>query len=68
MLYNEPSPLETKVLTRLFGVPNSTSVETYVAHEALSHSKAVTMTPEAIIDEVKSRICGGGEAPDSPLG
>lgn len=64
MLYNEPSPLETKVLTRLFGVPNSTSVETYVAHEGfVAFRKAVTMTPEAIIDEVKkSNLRGRGGA------
>jgi NADH-quinone oxidoreductase subunit F len=64
MLYNEPSPLETKVLTRLFGVPNSTSVETYIANEGFAaFRKAVAMTPEAIIDEVKkSNLRGRGGA------
>lgn len=64
MLYNEPSPLETKVLTRLFGVPNSTSVETYIANEGFAaFRKAVEMTPEAIIDEVKkSNLRGRGGA------
>ncbi len=64
MLYNDPSPLETKVLTRLFGVPNSTSVETYVAHEGfVAFRKAAAMTPEAIIDEVKkSNLRGRGGA------
>jgi NADH-quinone oxidoreductase subunit F len=64
MLYNEPSPLETKVLTRLFGVPNSTSVETYIANEGFAaFRKAFAMTPEAIIDEVKkSNLRGRGGA------
>ncbi|MCZ2155628.1 MAG: NADH-quinone oxidoreductase subunit NuoF [Bryobacterales bacterium] len=64
MLYNEASPLETKVLTRLFGVPNSTSVETYVAHEGFTaFLKAAAMTPEEVIDEVKkSNLRGRGGA------
>ncbi|MDZ7638946.1 MAG: NADH-quinone oxidoreductase subunit NuoF [Bryobacterales bacterium] len=64
MLYNEASPLETKILTRLFGVPNSTSVETYVAHEGFDgFRKAAAMTPEAIIEEVKkSNLRGRGGA------
>ena len=33
MLFNEPSPLETKVLTRRFGLPNSASIDTYLATE-----------------------------------
>ena len=33
MLYNEPSPLETKVLTRRFGLPNSASIDTYLAND-----------------------------------
>ena len=31
MLYNEPSPLEVKVLTRRFGMPDSASIDTYLA-------------------------------------
>ena len=33
MLYNEPSPLENKVLTRRFGLPNSASIDTYLAND-----------------------------------
>ena len=33
MLYNEPSPLETKVLTRRFGLENSASIDTYLAND-----------------------------------
>ena len=32
-LYNEPSPLETRILTKRFGLPNSASIDTYLAHE-----------------------------------
>jgi NADH-quinone oxidoreductase subunit F len=64
MLYNEPSPLETKVLTKRFGLPNSTSVDTYLATEGFeAFRKAVQMTPEAIIDEIKkSNLRGRGGA------
>ena len=33
MLYNQPSPLETKVLSRRFGLANSESLETYLAND-----------------------------------
>jgi len=33
MLYNEPSPLETRVLSRRFGMAHSESIETYLATE-----------------------------------
>ena len=36
MLYNEPHPLEVKVLTRLFGLENSQSLDTYLAHEGFA--------------------------------
>ncbi len=57
MLYNEPSPLETRILTRRFGLPNSASIETYLATDGYkAFEKAVTMTPEQIIDEVKASV------------
>ena len=47
MLYNEPSPLETKVLTRRFGLPNSASIDTYLANDGYkAFVKAAAMTPE----------------------
>ena len=33
MLYNEPSPLEVKVLTRRFELPDSASIDTFLAHD-----------------------------------
>src|SRR5512140_473719 len=64
MLYNEPSPLETRVLTRRFGLPNSASIETYLANEGYqAFLKASKMTPEQIIDELKiSNLRGRGGA------
>ncbi|HWQ56578.1 MAG TPA: NADH-quinone oxidoreductase subunit NuoF [Bryobacteraceae bacterium] len=64
MLYNAPSPLEVKVLTRRFGLPDSTSIGTYLANGGYAAlEKARGMTPEAIIDEVKaSNLRGRGGA------
>ncbi len=64
MLYNEPSPLEVRVLTRRFGLPNSASIDTYLATEGyVAFRKALEMTPEQIIEEVKiSNLRGRGGA------
>src|SRR5579871_3662365 len=64
MLYNEPSPLETKVLSRRFGMPNSASIETYLSTEGYqAFMKAASMTPDKIIEEVKiSNLRGRGGA------
>jgi NADH-quinone oxidoreductase subunit F len=64
MLYNEPSPLEVKVLTRRFGLPNSQSIDTYVANDGYKAlEKALKMKPEEIIEEMKaSNLRGRGGA------
>ncbi|MGD0497399.1 MAG: NADH-quinone oxidoreductase subunit NuoF [Bryobacteraceae bacterium] len=64
MLYNPPSPLETRVLTRRFGLPNSASLETYLATDGYqAFLKAAGMKPEEIIEEVKiSNLRGRGGA------
>src|SRR5690349_23562409 len=64
MLFNEPSPLETRVLTRRFHLPNSASIDTYLSDLGYAaFLKAVKMTPEAIIEEVKvSNLRGRGGA------
>jgi NADH-quinone oxidoreductase subunit F len=64
MLYNPPHPAETKVLTRRFELPNSASLDTYLDHDGYkAFLKAVEMTPEQIIDEVKaSNLRGRGGA------
>jgi len=64
MLYNEPSPLEVKVLTRRFELQSSASLDTYLATDGYkAFMKAVGMTPDEIIAEVKtSNLRGRGGA------
>jgi NADH-quinone oxidoreductase subunit F len=64
MLYNQPSPLETRVLSRRFGMSNSASIDTYLATDGYqAFLKASKMTPAQIIDEVKaSNLRGRGGA------
>ncbi len=64
MLYNEPSPLEVRILTRRFGLPNSQSLDTYLSTGGYTGFRtAMGMTPEQIIDEVKaSNLRGRGGA------
>jgi NADH-quinone oxidoreductase subunit F len=64
MRYNEPSPLEVRVISQRFDLPNSASIDTYLASDGyLAAKKAVEMTPEAIIDLLKaSNLRGRGGA------
>src|SRR5215510_10338733 len=64
MLYNEPSPLETKVLTRRFGMPASATIDTYLANDGYkAFEKALHMPWKEIIEEVKiSNLRGRGGA------
>src|SRR4051812_20941481 len=64
MLYNEPSPLEVRVLTRRFALENSASLDTYLASDGYkAFMKAAGMTPEAVIQEMKdSNLRGRGGA------
>jgi len=64
MLYNEPSPLEVRILSKRFGLPNSQSLDTYLANDGFkAFQKAVGMKPEEIINEVKvSNLRGRGGA------
>jgi len=64
MLYNEPNPLEVRILSRRFGMPNSHTIETYLqtdGYKALE--KALGMSQDEIINEVKaSGLRGRGGA------
>ena len=64
MVYNEPSPLETKLISQRFLLENPRSIDTYLATEGyVAIKKALGMTPEAIIDEMKaSNLRGRGGA------
>jgi NADH-quinone oxidoreductase subunit F len=63
-LYNEPHPLEVKILSKRFGMEDGASIKTYLATEGYqAWRKAVDMTPDAIINEVKaSNLRGRGGA------
>ena len=63
-LHNEPSPLETRVVSKRFGLEDSESLETYLANEGfVAFKKAKEMTREQILDEVKlSSLRGRGGA------
>src|SRR5579871_1960217 len=69
MLYNEPSPLETRVVSKRFGLPNSASLDTYLATDGFkAFRKAREMTPEAIIEEVKTSSLRGRGGAGFPTG
>ncbi len=63
-LFNEPSPLETRVVSKRFGLENSESLDTYLATDGFkAFKKAKEMSREQIIDEVKlSSLRGRGGA------
>src|SRR5712692_10432430 len=69
-MYNEPHPLEVRVLTRRFGLPNSASIDTYLAHDGYKAiEKALKeMTPAQIIDEVKASALRGRGGAGFPAG
>jgi NADH-quinone oxidoreductase subunit F len=64
VLYNPPHPAETRVITRRFSLPNSQSLDTYLANDGYkAFLKAIELTPEQVIDEVKaSNLRGRGGA------
>jgi NADH-quinone oxidoreductase subunit F len=61
---HDRAPGEVPVISRLFGVPNSTKIDVYRKHEGYQAlEKALKMTPDQIIDEVKkSNLRGRGGA------
>ena len=62
-------PLEVKVVSKRFGLANSASLQTYLAHDGyLGLRKALQMTPEAIIEEVKKSALRGRGGAGFPAG
>ena len=63
-LFNEPSPLETKVISKNFALEGSETLDVYLANGGYkAFLKAKEMTPEGIIEEVKlSSLRGRGGA------
>lgn len=68
-LYNEPSPLETKIISRRFGLENSHTLDVYLANDGFkAFLKAKGMTPEAIVEEVKTSALRGRGGAGFPTG
>ena len=69
MLYNQPNPLEVKVLSRRFTLPNSQSIETYLASDGYKAlEKALGMSQDEIINEVKASGLRGRGGAGFPTG
>src|SRR5579863_4009254 len=69
MLYNQPSPLETRVVSKHFGLPDSHRLDTYLANDGFkAFLKAKEMTPEAIVEEVKTSGLRGRGGAGFPTG
>jgi NADH-quinone oxidoreductase subunit F len=69
MLYNETNPLEVRVLSRRFGLPNSASIETFLANDGYKAlEKAIGMSQEEIINEVKASGLRGRGGAGFPTG
>jgi len=68
-LYNEPSPLETRVVSKRFGLENSHTLDTYLANDGFkAFRKAREMKPEQIVDEVKASALRGRGGAGFPTG
>jgi NADH-quinone oxidoreductase subunit F len=69
MLYNEPNPLEVKVLSKRFTLPNPAALDTYLANDGYkAFQKAMGMSPEEIIGELKTSALRGRGGAGFPTG
>src|SRR5512142_494429 len=69
MLYNQPNPLEVRILSRRFGMPNSESIEAYLASDGYKAlEKAFGMSQDDIINEVKASGLRGRGGAGFPTG
>jgi NADH-quinone oxidoreductase subunit F len=68
-LYNEPSPLETLVISKRFRIEGSETLDCYLANDGFkAFLKAREMTPEQIIEEVKTSALRGRGGAGFPTG
>ncbi|MBV8809925.1 MAG: NADH-quinone oxidoreductase subunit NuoF [Acidobacteriaceae bacterium] len=69
MRYNDPSPLEVRVISQRFDIPNSVSIDTYLANDGyVAIKKVLGLTPEAIIEELKTSALRGRGGAGFPTG
>src|SRR5450432_4248671 len=69
MPYNEPHPAEVRIISKRFGLANSQSIDTYLSTEGYqAFHKALGMTPDAIIEEVKASSLRGRGGAGFPTG
>ena len=68
-LFNEPSPLETRVVSKNFAIEGSETLDVYLANDGYkAFRKAKEMTPEAIVEEVKTSSLRGRGGAGFPTG
>jgi NADH-quinone oxidoreductase subunit F len=68
-LYNEPSPLETRVVSKNFAIEGSETLDVYLKNDGYkAFLKAKAMTPEAIVEEVKTSSLRGRGGAGFPTG
>ncbi len=69
LLFNQPSPLETRIVSKNFGLESSETLDVYLANGGFkAFKKAKEMTPEAIIEEVKASSLRGRGGAGFPTG
>ncbi|HEV2200885.1 MAG TPA: NADH-quinone oxidoreductase subunit NuoF [Bryobacteraceae bacterium] len=69
VLYNEPSPLETRVVSQRFSLEGSETLDVYLANKGYeAFRKAREMKPEAIVEEVKTSALRGRGGAGFPTG
>ena len=68
-LFNEPSPLETRVVSKNFAIEGSETLDVYLKNDGYkAFLKAKEMTPEAIVEEVKTSSLRGRGGAGFPTG
>src|SRR5579872_5182700 len=68
-LYNQPSPLETRIVSKNFAIEGSETLDVYLANDGYkAFRKAKEMTPEAIVEEVKTSGLRGRGGAGFPTG
>src|SRR6202171_4248758 len=68
-LYNQPSPLETRVVSKNFAIEGSETLDVYLANDGYkAFRKAKEMAAEAIIEEVKTSALRGRGGAGFPTG